>query len=131
MPIVTTRNDEQRRLTVTVSDPWSVEDIARFLDRQLTENTWKHGTVYDLRATKWVPAQPDVLWLVQQSDQQTARHGSRGPVAVIVAPTSQGRLLQLYAEYAGSQNRSRLRVFDDEVAALEWLASFDAGTPGK
>jgi hypothetical protein len=40
-------------------------------------------------------------------------------------------LLQQYAEYAGSQNRTRLRVFDDEVAAVEWLTSFDARTPGK
>jgi hypothetical protein len=123
VPIVITRDDERRRLTIVLSDPWSVEEISRSMNQELTDNTWKYGKLYDLRGTMAVPTEPDVLWLVRQHDQQTARHGSRGPIAVITAPTSQGLLMQQYATRAGAQNRMQLKVFDDEIAAHEWLSA--------
>lgn len=90
MPIGIARDDEQRRITVTVSDPWSVEEILRFtVDRQLAEQVWTYGTLYDLRGSNWVPSEPDVLWLVKRGQQQIARHGARGPVAVLLDANNQ------------------------------------------
>ena len=123
MPIVTTRDDEHRLLTVKLSDPWSVEEIAVSIDRQLAENTWKYDTIYDLRGTRGMPTEPDILWLVKQGDQYLALRGARGLVAVLIDRTESGKLQKQYAEYAGTRNRVALRVFDDEAAAREWLAS--------
>ena len=123
MPIVTTRDDERRLLTVKLTDPWSVEEIAVSIDRQLAENTWKYDTIYDLRGTSGMPTEPDIFWLVKQGDQYLALRGARGLVAVLIDRNESGKLQQQYAEYAGAQNRVVLRVFDDEAAAHEWLAS--------
>lgn len=123
MPIVTTRDDEHHLLTVKLSDPWSVEEIAVSVDRQLAENTWKYDTIYDLRGTRGMPTEPDILWLVKQGDQYLALRGARGLVAVLIDRNESGKLQQQYAEYAGVQNRVALRVFDDEVEARAWLAS--------
>jgi len=123
VPIVTTRDDEQRLLTVKVSDPWSVEEIAVAIDRQLADHTWKYDAIYDLRGTRGMPTEPDILWLVKQGDHHLALRGPRGLVAVLIDPTESGKLQQQYAEYAGAKNRVALRVFDDEAAAREWLAS--------
>ena len=121
MPIVTTRDDERRRISVTVSDPWSAEDIAVSLEHQLTDRAWKYATLYDVRGASVIPAEPDVLWLVQQAHQHIARHGARGPVAVLIEPGIKGTQLQQYSEYAAAQSRMLLRVFVDEAEANAWL----------
>ncbi len=94
MPIAITRDDEQRRITVIVSDPWSVEEIAIAVDRQLAEQVWTYGTLYDLRGSNWVPSEADVLWLVKRGQQQVARHGARGAVAVLLDGNNQADLLR-------------------------------------
>ena len=121
MPIVTTRDDERRRITVTVSDPWSAEEIAVSLEHQLTDRAWKYGTLYDVRGASVIPAEPDVLWLVKQAQQHIARHGARGSVAVLIEPGITGTQLQQYSEYAAAQSRMLLRVFVDEAEANAWL----------
>ena len=121
MPIVTTRDDERRRMTVTVSDPWSAEEIAVSLEHQLTDRAWKYRTLYDVRGASVIPTEPDVLWLVKQAQQHIARHGARGPVAVLIEPGVKGTQLQQYAEYAAAQSRMQLRVFLDEAEANAWL----------
>lgn len=123
MPVVTHRDDARRLLTVKVSDPWSVEELAVSIDRQLAENTWKYDTIYDLRGSTHLPTEPDILWLVKQGDQFLALRGQRGLVAVLIDQTVRGRQHQQYAEYARTQNKVALRVFDDEAAAHEWLSS--------
>ena len=123
MPIAINRDDDQRRITVTVSDPWSVEEIAIAVDRQLAEQVWTYGTLYDLRGSKWVPSEADVLWLVKRGQQQVARHGARGPVAVLLDGNSQADLLRTYAEYGAEHSHLTVGVFDDLSAAGQWLAA--------
>jgi len=123
MPIAITREDEQRRITVVVSDPWSVEEIAIAIDRQISEQTWRYGTLYDLRNSQWVPSEPDLLWLVKRGQQQVALHGARGPIAVLVGAASSASALQRYADYGGSHAHVLVRVFDDPDTAHAWLAA--------
>ncbi len=123
MPIAIARDDEQRQITVTVSDPWSVEEIAIAVDRQLAEQVWSYGTLYDLRGSNWVPSEADVLWLVKRGQQQVARHGARGPVAVLLDANNQAALLRKYAEYGGEHSHVTVAVFDDPAAAGPWLAA--------
>ena len=123
MPIAIARDDEQRRITVTVSDPWSVEEIAIATDRQLADQVWTWGTLYDLRGSNWVPSEADVLWLVKRGQQQVARHGARGPVAVLLDGNNRGALLRTYAEYGAEHSHLTLSVFEDLAAAGQWLAA--------
>lgn len=123
MPIAITRDDEQRRITVSVSDPWSVEEIAIAIDRQLAEQVWAYGTLYDLRGSNWVPSEADVLWLVKRGQQQIARHGARGPVALLLDANNQAALLRTYAEYGAEHSHLTIGVFDDPSAARQWLAA--------
>lgn len=123
MPVITSRDDTRRLLTVKVSDPWSVEELAVSIDRQLAEETWKYDTIYDLRGSSHMPTEPDILWLVKQGDQYLALRGQRGLVAVLIDRTAQGKRQQQYAEYAGTKNKVMLRVFGDESDARAWLDS--------
>lgn len=123
MPIAINRDDEQRRITVIVSDPWSVEEIAIAVDRQLAEQVWTYGTLYDLRGSSWVPSEADVLWLVKRGQQQVARHGARGPIAVLLDANNQVALLRKYAEYGAEHSHLTVGVFDDPATAASWLAA--------
>jgi hypothetical protein len=123
MPISITRDDERRRISVTITDPWSVEEIAVAMDRQISEGIWKYGTLYDLTGSAWVPSEPDVLWLVKRAQQQAALHGVRGAIAVLIDSSSADRaLLRQYAEYGETHSHVVVRVFDDRAAADAWLA---------
>lgn len=124
MPIAITRDDEQRRVTVTVSDPWSVEEVAVVSDRQVSQQIWRYGTLYDLRGSTWVPSEPDMAWLVKRGHQLVALHGARGPVAVLVDPAAPAHVAQRYADYSGGAGQPYpSRIFVDPVEAAEWLSA--------
>jgi hypothetical protein len=121
VPVTADRDDERRRVTVTVTDPWSVEEIAVTMDQQLAEQTWAYAVIYDVSRTAWIPSEPDVLWLVKRGQQQVARHGARGPIAVITSHRPEAQPLQSYAAYGGEQSRALISVFTDADAAERWL----------
>jgi hypothetical protein len=50
MPIAYQRNDQRRLITVTVTEPCSVDEISSVIDRQAAEATWEYALLYDLRA---------------------------------------------------------------------------------
>jgi hypothetical protein len=123
MSIVVTRDDDQRRVTVTVSDPWSVEEVAVVSERQVTAGTWRYGTLYDLRGSTWVPSEPDMLWLVQRGQQLAARHGARGPVAVLIDTDAPPQVAQRYAQHGRRRAEEAVQIFRIEAEALQWLSA--------
>lgn len=124
MPIVVNRDDQQRRVTVTVSDPWSVEEVAIASERQIAEQTWRYGTLYDLRGSTWVPSEPDMQWLAQRGQQLAARHGARGPVAVLVDASASELLAQRYAQYGRLRgDQDAIQIFRNEADALRWFSA--------
>src|ERR1700674_4937900 len=52
MPIVYERDDARRLITVTLTEPYAVEDIFGAIDRQAAEDTWDYAMLYDLRAVE-------------------------------------------------------------------------------
>ena len=54
------RNDQRGFITVTVSDPYSVNDILGAIDRQAAEDTWRYALLYDLRAVTRVFTEADL-----------------------------------------------------------------------
>jgi hypothetical protein len=50
MPIAYQRDDQRRLITVTVTEPCSVDDLSSVVDRQAGEDTSKYALLYDLRS---------------------------------------------------------------------------------
>ena len=74
MPIVYQRDDQRRLITVTVTEPWSVDDILGVIDRQAGEDTWEYALLYDLRSVTEIS--PDV-GLQQIADRVKAAGSGR------------------------------------------------------
>jgi hypothetical protein len=82
--LITYERDDQRRLiTVTLSDPYSVDDILRIIDRQAAEDTWEYALLYDFRAVTQVSTEAD---LKRMADRVKVAGGGRerGPVGMAV-----------------------------------------------
>jgi hypothetical protein len=56
MPTAYDRDDQRRLITVTVTDPYSADDILSAIDRQAAEDTWAYALLYDLRTAEHMPA---------------------------------------------------------------------------
>ena len=87
MPIAYQRDDQRRLITVTVTDPWSVDDILSVIDRQAGEETWEYALLYDLRAVTEIAAEGDL----QQIADRVKVVGSgreRGEVGIAIPARS-------------------------------------------
>ena len=83
MPIAYERDDQRRLITVTVTEPYSVDDILSAIDRQAAEDTWGYAMLYDLRAVTFASTEAD---LQRMADRVKAVGGGRerGPVGAAV-----------------------------------------------
>ena len=83
MPIAYERDDQRRLITVAVTEPYSVDDILRAIDRQAAEDTWAYAALYDLRAVTFASTEAD---LQQTADRVKVAGGGRerGPVGIAV-----------------------------------------------
>ena len=52
MPVRWEQDDERCLITLTVSDPYTVDDIMAVVDRQAAAGVWEYALLYDLRAAK-------------------------------------------------------------------------------
>src|SRR5207245_2590389 len=83
MPIAYERDDQRRLITVTVTEPYSVDDILSVIDRQAAEDTWEYATLHDLRGVTDASTLAD---LQQLADRVKAVGGGRerGPVGIAI-----------------------------------------------
>jgi hypothetical protein len=83
MPIVYERDDQRRLITVTVTEPYSVDDVLSVIDRQAVEDTWGHAMLYDLRelTDAWTEAD-----LQRMAERVKVLGGGRerGPVGIAI-----------------------------------------------
>jgi hypothetical protein len=85
MPITYERDDHRRLITVTVTDPYSVNEILGTIDRQAAEHTWEYALLYQLSAVTRMPTEGDAR---QCADRIKAVGGGRacGPAGLMVGP---------------------------------------------
>ena len=96
MPVTHERDDE--RWLITVTEPYSVDDILGVIDRQAAEDTWEYAILYDLRAVTVALTEAD---LQQIADRVKVVGGGRerGPVGMAVgARPEMFRMGLMYAE---------------------------------
>ena len=117
MPITYERDDDRRLITVTVTDPYSVDDVLGVIDRQAAEDTWPYAVLFDLRAPMAIPA----------DSQQIADHvvavgqgRERGPVGIaIAAQPDQFRRGLTYAELSGKT--ANIEVLLTPAQRADWM----------
>jgi hypothetical protein len=85
MPIIYERDDERRLITVTVTEPVSVDDILGAIDRQAAEDTWEYALFRDQRGLTQVSTEAD---LQQMADhiRVAGRGRTRGEVGIAIRP---------------------------------------------
>ena len=101
MPIAYERDDERRLITVTVTEPYSIDDVLGVIDRQAAEDTWWYAILYDLRALTQASSEADLQRLADRV-KIVGGGRKRGPVGIAVgtSPTSfRGGLM--YTQMAG------------------------------
>jgi len=83
MPIAYQRDDQRRLITVTVTEPCSVDDISSVIDRQAGEGTWEYALFYDLRAMTDASTEADLQQLAERV-KVAGGERQRGPVGVAI-----------------------------------------------
>ena len=83
MPIASQRDDQRRLVTVTVTEPCSVDDISRMIDRQSGAGTWEYAVLYDLRARSDASTEADLQQIAERMRLPGAGR-ERGPVGVAI-----------------------------------------------
>jgi hypothetical protein len=82
MPTAYQRDDHRRLIIVTVTEPCSVDDICRVIDRQSGEDTWEYALLYDLQAmTESTEAD---LQQIAQRVKVVGGGRDRGPVGIAI-----------------------------------------------
>ena len=85
MPLIYKRDDQQRLITVTLTQPFSVDDILSAIDRQASEGTWEYAILYDQRGVTHILTETEL----EQMAHQVAVAGKdrkRGPVGLAIRP---------------------------------------------
>jgi hypothetical protein len=122
MPITYERDDAQRRITVTLAGKVTVEDLLAIIDRQAAEQTWSCSLCYDARRVVKDAASTidEVRRVLRHVVETSARHGARGPVAIITDIPADYAMVRLYSSL-GAEQRMTVEVFRDPSDAIRWL----------
>jgi hypothetical protein len=83
MPIAYERDDQRLLITVTVTEPCSVDDIPSVIDRQAAENTWEYALLYDLRGMTDASTETDLQQLAERV-KVAGGERKRGPVGIAI-----------------------------------------------
>jgi hypothetical protein len=112
------RDDNRRLITVTITEPYAVEDVCAVIDRQVAEDTWEYAMLYDLH----VPI------AVEADSQHIADHirivgggRARGPVGIAIRATpEQFRRGLVYSEI--TRKLETVEVLLTPAQREDWLA---------
>jgi hypothetical protein len=76
------RDDAARRITVTTSGPLTLADVLANIDRQILEDTWTFGMLYNTGDAD-LPTQAQIDRIIAVVRAAAKRLGRRGPVAIV------------------------------------------------
>jgi hypothetical protein len=83
MPIAYQRDDQRWLITVTVTEPCTVDDISIVIERQAAEDTWEYALLYDLRAITDASTEADLQQLAERV-KVAGGERERGPVGIAI-----------------------------------------------
>jgi hypothetical protein len=89
MPVQYVRDDAKRRITLTVSDPLTVEERIAAVEHQLADGAWEYGLIIDARSmATFTPQLTEMQAAASRLAELVAAHGPRGPVALVSRQSS-------------------------------------------
>src|SRR5437870_2549679 len=101
MGLTYTRDDDRRRVTVTVSDPFTLDEMLSAIQRQAVEGTWQYGAINDRRAlSTTVLTSDDLRQCLDLVVKLSRTYGHRGPVAVVYGRSVQYGMTRMYSMMA-------------------------------
>jgi hypothetical protein len=83
MSITYKRDDQRHLITVTMTEPCSVDDILTAIDRHSAEDTWAYAILYDLRGVSDMSAEADLQQIAERV-KVAAGGRERGPVGIAI-----------------------------------------------
>src|SRR5262245_20249520 len=113
------RDDDRRRIRVTIADSATLAELIAVVDRQASEGTWQYGMLYDVRALGDPSTAADRETVLNHVRRLITVHGPRGPVAVVARSSATIGTAQMYSHRAGED--LMLQVFWDLDEAERWL----------
>jgi hypothetical protein len=126
MPVQYVRDDEKRRITLTVSDPLTVEERIAAVERQLADGAWGYGLIIDARSmASFTPKLTEMQAAASRLAELVAVHGPRGPVALV---SRQSSVIGASAMHNSLGVKTPgIQVFWDMDDAQRFLDRLDAG----
>ncbi len=119
MPIEYQRDDQRRLISVTMTDPFSFDDLLSQTDRQWAERTWDYAILYDSRASQHIPPPSELQRLVEHT-QRIGGADLRGPVGIAVPQKPEAVIRGL--DLAGRTGPLRdLEILLNETQITSWL----------
>ena len=94
MPILYLSDDTRRLITVTVTEPYSVDDILGTIDRQASEGHWDYAILYDQRGLTHASTEID-LERIAEHVRVAGQGRPRGPVGLAIRPDPRSFLVGL------------------------------------
>jgi hypothetical protein len=120
MPVEFLRDDERRRVRVTLLGAVSIDAMKAILDRQIIEGAWTYGLFYDVRSLTALPSAADAHEGLEHLRKTVESRGPRGPVALVARDAGAIGFAQRYGMRAGTL--LQMEVFWDVDEAERWLA---------
>jgi hypothetical protein len=83
MPMAYQRDDQRRLITVTVTEPCSVDEISSVIDRQAGERTCEYALLYDLRAMTDASTEAGLQQIAERV-KMVGGERKRGPMGIAI-----------------------------------------------
>jgi hypothetical protein len=120
VPLHYERDDSRQRILILTAGHVTTEEVLGVVDRQAEEGTWSYSVLYDVRAGKNIPTPEDLCRVVMRVGVLTARHGPRGPVALVTTTPQMSRMARTYSNL-GELTALDVEVFTRVEDAEQWL----------
>jgi hypothetical protein len=119
MPLQYMKDDTRRRITVRVTEPFTVSDLIGVVENQLADGAWRYGLLVDARDKLNLPPINDLVALASRVSDLVAEHGPRGPVAVVSRDASTIGAAQRHVLLTAK--KETIEVFWDWNDGERWL----------
>ena len=114
------RDDERQRILVRAEGPPSLEETLAIINRQAADGAWSYAVVYDSRGASRGPTTEELHEVIRLVGKLTAKHGPRGPVAVVISNADFFRAAKRYAAL-GELTALEVELVATPEAAEIWL----------
>ena len=94
MPITYQHDDKRRLITVTMTEPCSVDEVSSVIDRQAGEDTWNYALLYDLRGMTDASTEAALQQIAERAKMVRGER-ERGPLGIAIRARPELFLLAL------------------------------------